>query len=223
MHTNTARFDIRHRFGAVDTSNVADVLDERGLINQGLHPGFRPESGDRLAGWAYTIAGETASYEGTGDPAKMQACGGIGANEISVWSGNGSGVCYFGELIALGMAERGSVGALVDGGVRDRRWLDEHQFPVFARYHTPIQSIGRWNVTHWQEPVVLAGATTPTVTVRPGDFILADEDGVLVIPQEHVLDVLVRAEQLTAAEAKVRAALTTGKSLAECLETFGHV
>jgi 4-hydroxy-4-methyl-2-oxoglutarate aldolase len=143
MNTSDTRTDIRNRFLAVDTSNVADVLDERGLPNQGLHPSFRPESGERLAGWAYTIAGEMAAYEGGGDPLKMEACGGIGDEEISVWAGNGEGVCYFGELIALGMVERGSVGALVDGGVRDTRWLREHRFPVFARYHTPIQSIGR--------------------------------------------------------------------------------
>ncbi|MEJ3656072.1 RraA family protein [Actinomycetes bacterium KLBMP 9759] len=217
------RSAVRERFLAVDTSNVADVLDERGLPHQGLHPDLRPFSGERLAGWAYTIAGRSAEYEGGGDPAKMQACGGIGPDEISVWSGGGEGVCYFGELIALGMAERGSVGALVDAGVRDVRWLDEHGFPVFARYRTPIQSIGRWRVTGWQEPVTMPGATTPTVWVRPGDFVLGDHDGVLVVPAEHVLPVLERAEELTATEVRIRAALREGSSLADVLARFGHV
>ncbi|WP_232663902.1 RraA family protein [Pseudonocardia sp. TRM90224] len=217
------RSAVRERFLAVDTSNVADVLDERGLPHQGLHPDLRPFSGERLAGWAYTIAGGNAAYEGGGDPTKMQACGGIGPDEVSVWSGGGEGVCYFGELIALGMAERGSVGALVDAGVRDVRWLDEHGFPVFARYRTPIQSIGRWRVTGWQEPVPMPGATTPTVQVRPGDFVLADHDGVLVVPAEHVLPVLERAEELTATEVRIRAALREGSSLADVLDRFGHV
>jgi 4-hydroxy-4-methyl-2-oxoglutarate aldolase len=217
------RTDLRERFLAVDTANVADVLDERGLHHQGLDASFTASSGTRLAGWAYTISGRMTAYEGSGDPAKMQACGGIGPDEVSVWAGAGSGVCYFGELIALGMAERGSVGALVDAGVRDRRWLAEHGFPVFARYATPIQSIGRWQVTEWQTPVELPGATSATVVVRPGDFILADEDGVLVIPSEHVEPVLVRGEELTRTETRVRAALQTGKSLAECLAEFGHV
>jgi 4-hydroxy-4-methyl-2-oxoglutarate aldolase len=115
------------------------------------------------------------------------------------------------------------VGALVDAGVRDTRWLREHRFPVFARYHTPIQSIGRWKVTEWQQPVCLAGATTPSAEVLPGDFVLADEDGALIIPQAHVEEVLIRSEQLTSTEIKVRAALRTGKSLADCLEEFGHV
>jgi regulator of RNase E activity RraA len=223
MSVQEQRTSVRERFLEVDTSNVADVLDELGLPHQGLSPAFRPESGNRLAGWAYTIRGQMAPYEGGGDPAKMQACAGIGADEVSVWSGDGEGVCYFGELIALGMAERGSVGALVDGGVRDIRWLREHAFPVFATYRTPIQSIGRWRVTEWQEPVYVAGATSGRVKVRPGDFVLGDEDGCLVVPREHVDEVLERAEALTRTEVDVREALRAGSSLAECLERFGHV
>jgi 4-hydroxy-4-methyl-2-oxoglutarate aldolase len=223
MRSTEERASIRRRFLAVDTSNVADVLDQRGLPHQGLAPQFCPESGTRLAGWAYTIRGQMAPYEGGGDSQKMQACAGVGADEVSVWSGDGAGVCYFGELIALGMMERGCVGALVDGGVRDTRWLREHGFPVFATYRTPVQSIGRWRVTDWQQPVYLTGATSDRVIVRPGDFVLGDEDGCLVVPDEHVDDVLVEAERLTATEVKVREALRNGMSLAQCLERFGHV
>jgi 4-hydroxy-4-methyl-2-oxoglutarate aldolase len=223
MTTTERRTSIRERFLQVDTSNVADVLDDLGMPNQGLSPDFRPESGTRLAGWAYTIRGQMAPYSGGGDPRKMEACAGIGADEISVWSGDGEGVCYFGELIALGMAERGSVGAVVNGGVRDLRWLREHGFPVFATYRTPIQSIGRWRVTAWQEPVYLAGATSQRVVVRPGDFLLADEDGCLVVPGDRTEEVLEAAEGLTRTEVAVREALRAGSSLAECLERFGHV
>lgn len=223
MSVHEQRTSVRERFLEVDTSNVADVLDGLGLPHQGLSPAFRPESGSRLAGWAYTIRGQMAPYDGDGDPAKMQACSGIGPDEVSVWSGDGDGVCYFGELIALGMAERGSVGALVDGGVRDIRWLREHRFPVFATYRTPIQSIGRWRVTAWQEPVHVAGATSSRVTVYPGDFVLGDDDGCVVIPARHVEEVLAAAEALTRTEIEVREALRSGDSLAECLERFGHV
>ncbi|GAA5174849.1 hypothetical protein GCM10023321_79630 [Pseudonocardia eucalypti] len=217
------RDDIRTRFQAVDTSNVADALDELGLTDQGLHPELTALSGERLAGWAYTIAGETASYEGTGDPAKMAACAGVGPGEVTVWAGDGAGICYFGELIALGMAERGAVGALVDGGVRDLKWLRRHGFSVFARYRTPIQSIGRWRVTGAQGAVTLRGATAPTVTVHPGDFVLADEDGAIVIPDRAVDAALRRAEELTRTEVRIREALADGSSLQECLDRFGHV
>jgi 4-hydroxy-4-methyl-2-oxoglutarate aldolase len=140
----------------------------------------------------------------------MEACGGVSAAEVTVWSGGARGVCYFGELIALGMMERGCVGALVDGGVRDTKWLREHGFSTFARYVTPVQSIGRWRVTHWQQPVYIHGATTQWVTVTPGDFILADDDGAIVIPDGHVVEILDAAEKLTAQEAGFGKRYATG-------------
>lgn len=223
MHTAEQRAEIRRRFAAVDTSNVADVLDTLGRPDQGLAPSLAAVSGERVAGWAYTIRGQMRPYDGTGDAAKMEACQGIGAGEVAVWAGDGHGVCYFGELIALGLRERGCVGAVVDGGVRDLRWLRRHEFPVFAQYRTPVQSIGRWAVTGWQEPVYLRGATTAWVQVRPGDFVLADEDGGMVVPSDLVVEVLTAAERLTATEVSVRAALREGLSLVEALARFGHV
>jgi 4-hydroxy-4-methyl-2-oxoglutarate aldolase len=220
------REDIRRRFLAVDTSNVADVLDELGLPDQGLAPSFRPFPADagRLAGWAFTIAGEMAPYAlGGGDPAKMAACARLTPGEVSVWSGNGEGVCFFGELISIGMRERGCVGALVDGGIRDIRWIGELDFPVFARYRTPVQSIGRWRVTGTGETVPMPGATKAEVAVSPGDFVLGDEDGVIVIPAAVVERVLERAEELGAREVEIRGELARGLSLSEALARFGHV
>jgi 4-hydroxy-4-methyl-2-oxoglutarate aldolase len=213
----------RERFLNVDTANISDVLEDLGHSNQALSPDIAAVAGTRLAGWAYTLLGAMVPYEGNGDPRKMEACHGIGPHEVSVWSGRADGVCYFGELIAVGMMQRGSAGALVDGGVRDVRVLREHGFPVFARYHSPVQSIRRWKVTEWQVAVTLPGATTGLVTVNPGDFVAADEDGVVVVPAHLVEDVLSRAEAITQTEQQVRAALRDGLTLAEALDRFGHV
>jgi 4-hydroxy-4-methyl-2-oxoglutarate aldolase len=223
--TEFDKHDVRSRFLAVDASNVADVLDEMNLKDQGLSSQFQPfpSGAGKLAGFAYTIRGQMVPYEGTGDAVKMQACQGISHHEISVWSGDGDGICYFGELIALGMRERGCVGALIDGGIRDIRWLGKHGFPVFARYRTPIQSIGRWKVTGFREPVYLSGATSATVEVYPGDFLLGDEDGAIVIPAEHIMVVLERAETLTNNESKIREELAAGLTLSQALEKYGHV
>ncbi|HVR51133.1 MAG TPA: RraA family protein [Pseudorhodoferax sp.] len=217
--------DIRQRYLRVDSSNVADVLDERGLLDQGLAPEFAPypASAGRLAGWAYTIRGQMTPFPMGGDADKMAACQGLAAGEISVWSGDGEGICYFGELIAIGMKERGSVGALVDGGVRDVRWIAEQNYPVYARYRTPVQSIGRWKVNGCQVPVLLRGATSKFVQVNPGDFILADEDGAIVIPAGHVEPVLLQAERLTEKESAIRRELKAGLQLADALKKFGHV
>ncbi|OJY01655.1 MAG: aldolase [Rhizobiales bacterium 62-17] len=158
-----------------------------------------------------------------GDSEKMKACQGLSPGDVSVWSGDGIGICYFGELIAIGMKERGCVGALVDGGIRDLRYLSQHDFPVFAKYRTPVQSIGRWKVNGYNIPVSMSGATRKNVTVSPGDFILADEDGAIVIPAALIEPVLIRTEELTRREQDIRAEILAGLSLSEALKKYGHV
>jgi regulator of RNase E activity RraA len=220
-----AREDIRRRYLAVDTSNVADVLDNLGVFDQGLASDFAPYPADngRLAGWAYTIRGQMTPFAMGGDAEKMNACQGLSAGDVAVWSGDGEGICYFGELIALGMKERGAVGSLVDGGVRDVRWFAQHGFPVFARYRTPVQSIGRWKVNAWQVPVLIRGATSKFVRINPGDFILADADGAIAVPAGLVESVLVESEKLTATKIRIREELAKGLTLEAALKTFGHV
>ncbi len=216
---------LRKRYLKVDTATVADVLDELGLRHQGLAAEFAPCSpaGATMGGWAYTIAGRMQAYAGRGDPRKMQAVDGIGPGELAVWAGRGRGICFFGELIALGMQRRGCAGALVDGGIRDIRWLARQRFPVFARYRTPVQSIGRWKVTAWQVPVDMPGATARRVRVCPGDFVLADIDGAIVVPARAAEAVLVEAERLTAREKRIRRELDRGATLERVLEKYGHV
>ncbi|HEY6721372.1 MAG TPA: RraA family protein [Burkholderiales bacterium] len=219
------RASIRARYLKVDTATVADVLDVLGLRDQGLGPQFAPypASAGTMGGWAYTLRGKMTRYAGEGDPRKMQAVDGVGPGEITVWSGEGHGVCFFGELIALGMKRRGCAGALVDGGIRDIEWIRRQRFPVYARYRTPVQSIGRWRVTAWQVRVELPGATSRRVRVNPGDFVLADADGVIVVPERIALRVLTEAERLTAKEIRIRRDLGRGASLEDVLKKYGHV
>jgi len=216
---------IRKRYLKVDTATVADVLDVLGLPNQGLAPQFAPypANAGRMGGWAYTLRGRMTRYSASGDPQKMKAVDGLGRGQLAVWSGEGKGVCFFGELIALGMKRRGCAGALVDGGIRDIEWIGRQRFPVYARYRTPVQSIGRWKVTAWQVPVSLPGATAKRVKVRPGDFVLADTDGVIVVPARVAAKVLALAERLTAKEIRIRRELDAGASLEDVLKKYGHV
>ena len=216
---------LRRRYLRVDTATVADVLDTLGLRDQGLAPEFAPypANAGRMGGWAYTLRGKMARYSASGDPQKMKAVDGVGKGEVAVWSGEGKGVCFFGELIALGMKRRGCAGALVDGGIRDIEWIAKQRFPVYARYRTPVQSIGRWRVTAWQVPVPIPGATTKSVTVHPGDFVLADADGVIVIPERIAAKVLAEAEHLTGKEVRIRRELDRGATLKEMLKKYGHV
>lgn len=216
---------LRQRYLKVDTATVADVLDAMGHPDYGLAPEFTPypASAGKMAGWAYTICGEMRPYAGGGDPDKMKAVDGLRPGEISVWGGEGEGVCFFGELIALGMKMRGCTGALIDGGIRDIHWIEKQNFPVYARFRTPVQSIGRWKVTAWQAPVYLPGATVKRVVVHPGDFVMADVDGAIVVPAALADRVLAEAERLTATEVNIRAELDAGATLEQVLAKYGHV
>src|SRR6476619_8274942 len=222
---NIERDAMRRRYLQVDTATIADVLDAMNVPDQGLASTFNPYPSDcgKMAGWAYTIRGQMTPYNGGGDPDKMNAVDGVQPGDLTVWSGDGEGICYFGELIALGMKTRGCTGALIDGGIRDINWIARQRFPVYARYRTPVQSIGRWKVTGWQSPVYLPGATTSRVTVNPGDLVFADIDGAIVVPAAICETVLVQAEALTRTEVSIRADLDGGASLADVLNKYGHV
>lgn len=165
MIASQEREALRQRLLLVDGANVSDVLDELGARDQALSPQLLPQPGTTvLAGWARTIRGQMTAYEGS-DADKMLACQAIGPGEVAVWAGDGDGVCCFGEMIAIGMKERGCQGAVVDGGIRDARWIGELGFAVFARHRTPVQSAGRWKVTGSNLPVTLRG----TAAQRPAN------------------------------------------------------
>ena len=86
-----------------------------------------------------------------------------------------------------------------------------------------MQSIGRWKVTAWQTPVYLPGATVKRVVVHPGDFVMADVDGAIVVPAALADRVLAEAERLTATEVNIRAELDAGATLEQVLAKYGHV
>ena len=134
-----------------------------------------------------------------------------------------SGICLFGDLIAATMAKRGCHGAVVDGGFRDLEAISGTGFPVFARYVSPVQSVGRWRVTRHAEPIVVRGALGGLVTVSPDDLVLGDEDGVVVVQAERVREVLERAEAIVRQEAEARKLSEEGMTAQEMLERFGHV
>lgn len=214
---------IRQRFLQVDTATLSDLLHGIGLTDQVLAVDLAPLAPEpvRMGGWAYTIRGQMTPYEGLGDPDKMRAIEGVGAGEVAIWAGLTEGVCCFGELLALGMKVRGCVGAVVDGGVRDSHWIARHGFPVRARYRTPVASTRRWRVTGCQVPVSMRGAVGRWVTVHPGDFVLADADGVVVVPRDAVDRILPEAERLTERELRVRAEIDAGAGLDVVLKRYG--
>jgi regulator of RNase E activity RraA len=208
------------------TAVIADIFDTLGrvppVLTTDLFP--VPDSGAAFAGPAYTIMGESKRWSGGGDRAKLAAIDAMSYGVVPVWAGADiRGVCCFGDLLAEAMKVRGCAGVVVDGGVRDLAHVGALGLPLMMRYRTPAQAIGRWRVTGSQVPVQIRGALEDWVTVEPGDLVVADRDGVIVVPASLVATVAPRALQWADKDARAREEIRKGGSLLKALDTYGHL
>lgn len=206
------------------TAVVSDVFDDLGRRPPVLHHAITPlRSGIAFAGPAYTIAGRSEDFDG-GDRPKLRAIDEMPDGCVAVWAGTDiRGVCCFGDLLATSMQARGVAGVVVDGGVRDASFLSGMDLPVLARFRTPAQGIGRWKVTAVQEPVRLRGGIDDEVLVSPGDVVVGDDDGIVVVPTDLVDEVAARAAAWAEGEDEARDAIADGLPLLAALERFGHL
>ena len=209
---------------AAGTAIIADVFDSLHLLppvfDNSLHS-FG--NGSTFAGPAYTITGEPVLFTG-GDRAKLAAIDAMPAGVVAVWSStDAKGVCCFGDLLASAMRARGCVAAVVDGGVRDVAFLEGCGMAVVARYKTPAQGIGRWRVTASQTETKVRGALEEWVTVRPGDIIVGDVDGVIAVPEPILLEITAKVIEWSRSETGAREEIIAGLPLLAALEKYGHL
>jgi 4-hydroxy-4-methyl-2-oxoglutarate aldolase len=212
--------DLADRCHAIYTAAIADVLDRRGLTSQTLPPGLGPlREGMRLAGPAYPIRGRPApgSDYDTSLRRVLEMLGSVPAGHVSVYETGDVATAHLGELSVTALKARGVAGAVIDGGCRDVDHILREDFPVFCRYTTPQDSTGRWRlVGHGDLEVEIGG-----VRVARGDLIVADRDGVVVIPAAVAESVVSEAEVKAATENEIRDAVRRGESPLEAYERFG--
>lgn len=187
---------------------VYDVLRETGRRDCILPNTLRPlDPSLTLAGPAWTCSGridETVSD----DDSLMSWTGLLGAapaGSVIVCQPNDSTIAHMGELSAETLNYRGVRGYVVDGGCRDVDFILKLGFPVFCRYFTPADVVGRWTVDTMGEPVEIGG-----VTVSPGDYVIGDIDGVVVIPVDLANQVVTRTEEVMSTESELRTSILSG-------------
>ena len=107
--------------------------------------------------------------------------------------------------------------ACIDGGIRDTHQILAAELPVFYEYRISNGSLGRCLITHYQIPIVIGN-----VTIRPGDIVLGDIDGVLVVPRDIAYEVLLRAEEIRENEKKIFSWVQNGDTVKEIKDKGGY-
>ena len=212
--------DVCRRFSVIYTGAISDVLDEMGYRNQVLPSDIQGLTRDqRVAGVALTLEGEpTASV----DPEEiyiplLEMLGRLSDGDVIVSQPHDNVSAHIGELSAETAKFRGARGAVIDGGARDVDYILRLGFPVFCRYRTPSDVVGRWKLVSVGRPIRIGG-----VTIRRGDFIVGDKDGVLVIPQEITPQVLQKSEEVVGTENLVRTAVLKGAHPVDAYRKYGR-
>src|SRR6188474_2590216 len=127
-------------------------------------------------------------------------------------------IAAMGNLMATAAVERGMAGMVLDGAIRDLWDVRRMGLTVYARSKTPRTAVGHYATVARNVPVECAG-----VTVRPGDIIVADEDGVVVVPQERAADVLKRAQAIDQQESGMFPFIREFKSLSKAIAKFNRI
>jgi len=125
-------------------------------------------------------------------------------------------IALMGELSAETLKNKGVLGYVVDGGCRDTDFILEQRFPVFHTFFTPSDIVERWLPNRYAEPVSIG-----EVTICTGDYILGDRDGVVVIPQAMVEEVITQTERVAVTENQVRDAIRAGVDPVEAYLKYG--
>lgn len=209
---------MRERFAAVPTAALVDVMDELGHRDQTLPPEIKALApGMRLAGQAFTVEGRPSEHGDwdTAIRATLAMLGAVLPGHVAVYQCHHDRSAHFGELSATSLASRGVAGCVIDGGCRDVRLIEALGFPVFTRFVTPEDSTWRWRVNATQTPIAIG-----TVRVEAGDWVVGDEDGVVVVPTAVAADVLCAAEEKVGAESLVREAVRRGMTPLEAFDRY---
>ncbi len=207
---SAAQFDARYRdrLNRLATSNLSDALDLLGL--RGAVIGIVPRWGrTRVIGRAVTIRMTAAGAVRSTAHLGVDAIEASAAGDVIVIDNRGDlhNNCW-GEILSMGALRKGVAGVVVDGAVRDVDACEAFGFPVHARGTVPITARGRIVQEAWNVPVRLGD-----VAVRPGDIVMADVNGVVVVALEQLDRVLYAADQIFDKEARMIEALRAGGSM----------
>lgn len=221
--------EIQKRLIKSYSADMYDVLDKMGFPDQCLDLGIKPLRDDmKIAGPAFTYWGMREPRFDADLPRPdfdnhaiferfYPGC------VVVINAEKDDQVGHWGEMMSYGARNAGAIGAVIDGGTRDKAGiLRISGWSCFARYTSPVESKKRWRPRECQIPILMSGTLSRYVKVNPGDWILGDSDGVIVIPQEILPEAIAKVEELSAKEELSRRDLAAGDSFREVYRRYGR-
>jgi 4-hydroxy-4-methyl-2-oxoglutarate aldolase len=201
------------------TGALHDVMRGMGLRDFTLPPSIRSQTVQKtMAGPAFTLLGRVdrnadphqSLLDWTGFLSKAKP------NHVVIIQASDSEVAHMGELSGEVLMRKGIPGCVIDGGVRDVSFLIGMKMPVYARYTTPRDIVGYWLVGGLDVPIRIG-----PVTINPGDYILADHDGVIVLSKARAQEIITAAETASKTENKIRVAILAGMDPQQAYLKYG--
>ena len=205
----------------VEVASVADAMEQLYGQRAYMSHEMRPLSTAKFAGPAVTVLLKkeehkegSAASQGMLDAIDAASPGSVYVMVLE----DGADYAGIGALMATAMKYRGMTGAVIDGSVRDTPQIRRLQFPVFSRGIVPSTTINHYRFAGTNVPVTCAG-----VRVNAGDIIVADEDGVAVVPRARAAEVLKKAQDLDNTEHSMLPFIEKFRSIKEAVAKFGRI
>jgi regulator of RNase E activity RraA len=209
------------------TCVVGDVLDKQNLVHQYLPPEIRPLSPEMimigrampvLAGDTFQVAIENSANPLSAKPfgLMLEALDDLRPSEIYISTGSSHRNALWGELMSVRALKRGARGAVLNGYIRDTRKILSLGYPTFSFGSYGQDSAPRYKVHDFRVPIEIG-----CVSVRPGDILFGDTDGVVVIPAEVETETFRLAFEKVRGERTVRTALEEGMSAVDAFRKHG--
>jgi 4-hydroxy-4-methyl-2-oxoglutarate aldolase len=208
-------------FRTVEAASVADAMEQLYGQQSYMKHDMRPVFPTKFAGPAVTVLLKKAEHN-EGSAASQGMLDAIDAAKpgsvyVMVLE-DGLDYAGMGGLMATAMKYRGFTGAIIDASVRDTPQIRKLQFPIFSRGVAPSTTINHYKFAGVNIPVTCAGAK-----VNAGDIIVADEDGVAVVPKAKAAEVLKKAQELDDTEHRMIPFIEKFKSIKEAVAKFGRI
>ena len=207
-------------FRHVEVASVSDALEQISGRKMYMSHRMRPLFPTKFAGLAVTVLLKKEANKDPNALSGMLAAIDSGApNSVYVMVvEDGADIAGMGGLMGTAMSARNFAGAVIDGGVRDTAYLQKIGFPVYALGIVPSTSITHYRFAGSNIPVTCDG-----VPVNPTDFVVADADGVVVVPRNLAAQALKLAQELDFKEHSMYAVIEKLKSIQEAVKQFGRL